>query len=199
MTHTHMRRYYLCARFHGLNTFLLAALVLLKGLFPIVAAAVDGSEEVRRAATGFYSLYIKIRPQGIPQEKQMVRLRPYLSKGLNQSLNEARRAEQRYQSANHGAVPPLIEGDLFSSLFEGATAFRLMSCEAQKVVASCGIEFTSINPTDRSVFKWKDKVHLVLESRRWLIDDVEYLGNWEFMHRGRLKAILTQAIKDSKT
>jgi hypothetical protein len=77
-------------------------------------------------------------------------------------------------------------------------AFRLISCEAQKDVASCGIEFTSINPTDRSLFKWKDKVHLVLESRRWLIDDVEYLGDWEFMHKGRLKTVLTQAIKDSK-
>ena len=93
----------------------------------------------------------------------------------------------------------MIEGDLFTSLFEGATAFRLISCEVRKDEASCTIEFTSINPTDHSLFKWNDKVHLVLESRRWLIDDVEYLGNWEFMHKGRLKTVLRQAIKDSKT
>lgn len=172
---------------------------MLKVLFPIVAAAVDGSEEVRRAATGFYTLYIKIRPQGIPQEKQMVRLRAYLSTGLNQDLEETRRAEEQYQKANRGAVPPLVEGDLFTSLFEGASAFRLLSCEARGDVGSCEIEFSAIDPKDRSVFKWKDKIYLVRQSRRWLIDDIEYLGNWAFMHKGRLRAVLMQAIEDSKT
>lgn len=173
-------------------------LIILLVLFPFVATADEGSEEVRRAVTGFYNTYVKARPQGIPQEKEMAKLRPYLSKALDQNLKQARQAEQQYQKANRGAVPPLIEGDLFTSLFEGATAFRLISCEVQKDVASCDIEFTSINPTDRSPFKWKDKVHLVLESRRWLIDDVEYRGNWEFMHKGRLKAVLRRAIEDSK-
>jgi hypothetical protein len=181
------------------SELLLTALVVLMALLPFVATADDGVEEVRRAVTGFYNTYVKARPQGVPREKEMVKLRPYLSKALDQNLKQARQAEQQYQKANRGAVPPLIEGDLFTSLFEGATAFRLISCEVRKDVASCGIEFTSINPADRSPFKWQDKVHLVLESRRWLIDDVEYLGNWEFMHKGRLKTVLRQAIKDSKT
>ena len=194
-----MRRCCLRARFHGLNTFLLAALVLLNALFPIAAAAGDGSEEVRRTATGFYTVYLQIHPQGVPQEKEMVKFRRYFSTRLNENLEQARRAEKQYQKANRGAVPPLIEGDLFTSLFEGASAFRLLSCEARGDVGSCEIEFSAIDPKDRSVFKWKDKIYLVRQSRRWLIDDIEYLGNWAFMHKGRLRAVLMQAIQDSKT
>ncbi len=194
-----MRPYGLHARFRELNTFLLAALVFLKAMFPIVAAAGAGSEEIRRAATGFYTLYLKIRPQGVPQEKQMVRLRPYLSKGLDQDLKRARRAEEQYQKANRGAVPPLIEGDLFTSLFEGASAFKLLSCEARGDVGSCEFEFSAVDPKDHSLFKWKDKIDLVRQSRRWVVDDIEYLGNREFMHQGTLKALLSQAIKDSKS
>lgn len=186
-------------RFHIVNTFLLTALVFLTAMLPNVAAAGDDSGEVRRAATGFYTLYLKIRPQGVPQEKQMVRLRPYLSKGLDQDLKRARRAEEQNQKASRGAVPPLIEGDLFTSLFEGASAFKLLSCEARGDVGSCEIEFSAVDPKDHSLFKWKDKIDLVRQSRLWLVDDIEYLGNWEFMHKGRLRAGLTQVIKDSKS
>jgi hypothetical protein len=191
-------RYRVHVRFRISNASLWAALVLLKALFPVVVAA-DSGEEIRRAAIGFYTLYIKVRPRGIPREKEMVPLRPHLSKALDQNLREARRAEVQYQKANRAAVPPLIEGDLFTSLFEGANAFSVLSCEGQKTVASCAIEFSSIDPRAHSRFKWRDKVYLVFESGRWLVDDIEYLGNWEFMHKGRLKAVLTQAIQDSKS
>jgi hypothetical protein len=188
-------------RFPGSNasSLLLAALVLLKALIPNNAAAADSGEEIRGAAIGFYTVYLKVRPQGIPQGKAMAQLRPHLAETLEQNLRQARQAEEQYQKANHGAVPPLIEGDLFTSLFEGASAFRLLSCEARGDRGSCEIEFSAIDPKDRSVFKWKDKIYLVRQSRRWLIDDVEYLGNWAFMHRGRLRAVLRQAIEDSKT
>lgn len=184
-------------RFPGSNASLLVALVLLKTPFPVFIVAADSGKEIRRVAIGFYTLYIKIRPQGIPQERDMAQLRPHLSKALDQNLRGARRAEEQYQKANRGAVPPLIEGDLFTSLFEGASAFRLLSCNARGDAGSCEIEFSAIDPKDRSVFKWKDKIYLVRQ-RRWLIDDIEYLGSWPFMHKGRLKTVLDEAIKESR-
>ncbi len=175
-----------------------AVWLLMSMLFPRAIMAADDSGEIRRAVTGFYNLYIKIRPQGIPQQNELAKFRRYFSPELTQKLRRAQQAEQQYQKANHGAVPPLIEGDLFTSLFEGASAFRLLSCGARGDAAWCEIEFTAIDPKDRSLFKWKDKIYLVRQSHRWLLDDVEYLGNWEFMHKGRLKTVLGDAINDSR-
>ncbi len=172
----------------------LAAVVLLASA--TLGASAGG--EIQRGVTAFYDLYVKLHPQGIPQEKELAQFRPYLSQALMRDLQRGRQAEQRYQKVQGGAVPPLIEGDLFTSLFEGASGFSIISCAPRGETASCEVEFRALDPKDRSLFKWKDKIYLVRELRRWVVDDIEYLGSWPFMHKGRLKTVLAEAIKDSR-
>ena len=72
------------------------------------------------AASGFLSVYGSFHPSdGIPDVGARARLQPYLSPALNKLLADAAAAQARF-SAKIKDSPPLIEGDLFSSLFEGA-------------------------------------------------------------------------------
>ncbi len=108
-------------------------------------------------------------------------------------LKKAARAEKEYAARTKGEVPPLAGGDLFTSLFEGATAFRVISCDAS--TGSCLVEFSHAETgKGPKPFKWKDRIRLVRGRNGWLVDDIEYLGNWQFMHKGQLKKLLEQII-----
>ena len=161
------------------------------------SVASEPTQELNRAVAGFYNAYMKMRVMGIPQEKELANLRPYVSTSLYNRLREANQAEQRYQKANPH-VPPLVEGDLFSSLFEGANAFRALSCEPNTPASFCWIEFTYVDPRDKSSFRWKDKAYVVREGGRLVVDDIEYLGDWQFMHKGRLKDVLKAVAEEGK-
>ena len=171
-------------------------LLLLFLLPPVLGVASEPSQELNRAVTVFYNRYVKIRPLGVPQEKELAKFRPYLSMSLRKQLQDANQVEERYQKANRGEVPPLVEGDVFSSLFEGASAFRVLPCEAKAAAGFCLIEFTYIDSRDKSSFRWKDKVYVVREAGRWVVDDVEYLGDWQFMHKGSLTGLLKSVTEE---
>ena len=85
---------------------------------------------------------------------------------------------------------PLVEGDLFSSLFEGV-----------EVVTPSGTEVTGagarVNLSMRfgegdSAVRWKDAVLLVREQDSWCIADVEYRGDWPFANKGKLSTTLAE-------
>jgi hypothetical protein len=92
----------------------------------------------------------------------------------------------------------MVEGDLFTSSFEGAEAFRVVSCQSEAGQGVCMVEFTSIDPRDKSFFRWQDKVYLVKGPHGWVVDDIENLGNWSFMYKGRLQARLKKVIERGK-
>ena len=60
------------------------------------------------------------------------------------------------------------------------------------------VELISIDPTDKSFFRWQDKVYLVKSPQGWVVDDIEFLGDWPFMHKGRLQALLKKVIERGK-
>ena len=154
------------------------------------------NDDPRGVVTAFYELYLKVHPLGVPSEKDLAKLKPYLSKPLQLALRNALAAEQRYAKKNRGAVPPLVESDIFTSLFEGASGFKVIACEAQAKAATCNVRFSRTNADGKVPTQWQDRLHMVRESPGWAIDDVEYLGDWQFMHKGRLKALLQQVIKE---
>jgi hypothetical protein len=163
-------------------------------LFTATALAADVDRKMNKVVGAFYNAYITVRPSGVPSEKEQLTFKPYLSASLKKLLKEAATAERRYRTTTQGEVPPLIEGDLFTSLFEGASAFTVLSCDSR--TGSCLIEFSYLDPESKSSTIWQDKVYLVKDARCWLVDDIEFLGSWQFMHKGRLKDLLKQIIKE---
>ena len=143
------------------------------------------------AANNFYAVYATFHPSdGIPDAKARAKYAPVISPALEKLLSEADAAEQRFATENKDS-PPLIEGDLFSSLFEGATSYTVRSCNVAS--ASCAVDLVYDDKTAKPVH-WTDTLHLIATPQGWRVDDIGYGGNWNFANKGRLTETLRQVI-----
>ena len=166
-------------------------------LFALSAAyAQAGEKGPADAVNAFYNAYIKVKPLGIPTEKQRAELAPYMTPGLTALLKSADEAEQKYKIETKGEVPPLVQGDVFTSLFEGADAFKVLACKDRDASSECEVEFSNTNPGDGKTFKWKDAVLLEKGEKGWLINDVKYQGDWDFAVKGTLTEMLKGVISE---
>lgn len=164
-------------------------------LVTMTAFAAEPALEMERIVSSFYKIYLTVRPSGVPSEKEQQKFKPYLSEALMVLLREADQAEQQNHKKTRSEVPPLAEGDLFTSLFEGATEFKVLSCDTK--TSSCLVEFSYVESRKgASPTTWKDKAYLVKDPQGWMVDDIEFLGDWQFMHKGRLQDLLRQVIKE---
>jgi len=166
--------------------------VLLLALF---ACSRGDERKVKSAVRGFYDTYLKVRPSGVPTKAQQNDFKKLVSSGLSNLLDEAATLEDTSR-APESPAPPRLEGDVFTSLDEGAISYQISRCDLESSTAMCVVELTNIDDQNRGKLSWKDRVFLVRENDRWVVDDIEYFGDKQFMHKGRLKDVLKQVIKD---
>jgi hypothetical protein len=174
----------------------LAALIL---LVPFAAKA-DAAADMAKAAEGFYAAYATFHPSdGIPDAKGRAKYAPYVSPRLETLLADGDAAEDRFAKKNKDS-PPLIEGDLFTSNFEGATSVRVTACRGDANKGTCSAALTyddrSANPKDKPV-TWIDTVYLVAAPGGWRVDDVGYGASWDFGNKGKMSDTLKGAIADA--
>ena len=162
----------------------------------IAAPALAGADDPAQVASGFYTAEIGLHEGGIPAPKGLARLSPFLSAGLQQMLADADKAELAYAENTHHAVPPLLEGDIFVSLFEGATSARVGSCEVTGDSAVCPVDL-HYDEGGGAGAHWTDRVHLTRGANGWGVDDIAYGGNWDFGNKGTLKDALSFAIHNA--
>jgi hypothetical protein len=169
-------------------------------LFVFVSCSRASNEEpeTRNAASAFYDIYMEIRPSGVPTQEQQAQLKPVISTRLAGLLHEAAAAEENSSKGTRSEASPTIEGDLFTSLDRGAVSYKILQCEGRKTPAACIVELENIDDRDNSKLIWKDRVLIVREGNRWVVDDVEFLGDRQFMHKGHLKGILSKVIEAAK-
>ena len=98
------------------------------------------------------------------------------------------REQDAFIRANPGEKPPWIEGDLFSSLFEGPQSFELGQTSIVERHAEVPITFTSV--ADGKTTTWTDVVVLAKSSGAWKIWDVRYNATWDFKPGTNLRAVL---------
>ena len=154
--------------------------------------------QVKNAVSSFYDVYMRVRPSGVPPRDQQGEFRKFISVGLAGLLDAAASMEENSSREAQGAPPPRLEGDVFTSSDEGAASYKIVQCEIQKPAATCVVELANADDRDRSKVAWKDRVFLVQDGGRWVVDDIEFLGDKQFMHRGRLKDVLKQLIEEGK-
>ena len=159
-------------------------------------ACADTDAELRKATAAFYRVYLEVRPSGVPHSGTRVKFVPVISRTLEQLLAHAEAAERHYAKVTKRQVPPLAEGDIFTSLFEGAQAYALERCERGTAATTCTVALRHGPPGEKNTVNWADKVYLVRYNGRWLVDDIEFGGNWQFMHKGHLRDLLRRIIRD---
>jgi hypothetical protein len=151
-------------------------------------------EKMESTVSGFYNVYIKLKTRGIPGAKELRQYESYLTPELISQLKSADDAEIKYKKETKGEVPPLVEGDVFTSLFEGADSFKVLDCSGSGDKGTCSVEFRNTNPSDGKTFTWKDGVMLVKGKSGWLISDVRYGGKWDFAAKGTLTQTLKSVV-----
>jgi hypothetical protein len=167
---------------------LLAALPALYLFAPIPARADDA---MTAAANNFYAQSAGIsRGGGIPDAAGRAKLDPLLTSRLGKSLADAATAQARFMAKNKDS-PPLIEGDIFSSLFEGPTAWKVGACSGDAKSARCSVSLTHQDPGQKPV-SWTDTLVLADEGG-WKVDDVAYDANFAFGNTGTLNEMLKMA------
>jgi len=170
---------------------------LAAGLLLLLAAAPAAAQaDMTVAATGFLAAYGGFHPSdGIPDAAGRMRLQPYLSPRLNKLLADGAAAETRF-AAQVKDAPPLIEGDLFTSLFEGATSWKLDACSVSGAAARCPVEFAYAEGKEKPV-TWTDTLILAATPQGWRVDDIAYGANFQFGNTGTLSETLQTVLREA--
>ena len=169
------------------------ALLLLTG--PAFAAGDPAS-----AVDAFYAVYAGQHAQGvgIPDATVRLRFQPVLSLRLNKQLAGAALAQSKLTAKVKNAVPPVLEGDIFSSLFEGASAWKVGACQTSDKTARCSVALSYVPPPaagpKAKPAHWTDTVLLVNTAQGWKVDDVVYDAGFAFGNTGRLSEMLAMVI-----
>ncbi len=127
--------------------------------------------------------------QSAPDDAQRRALAPFLADTLTRALTEA----DARRAVDAAGTPPgasaAYDGDLFSSLVEGPTSYRVMPFLDGATGALVPVEF--VNDRERPARRWVDTVDVIREHDQWRVRDVRYGGTWDVARRGSLLRQLT--------
>ena len=143
-------------------------------------------------AQQFYATTIAHKISGAPSESQLAALAPYLSDTLHALLAAARQRNEVEAARAPDEKPSFADGNLFSSLFEGPNAAEVLADSARGAlrVATVRLTYTGATPP----VSWLDRVVLAKHDDRFVVDDIEYGGQWDFANKGRLRASLESVL-----
>jgi hypothetical protein len=173
------------------------SLVLLFAIALSLGAS-DAEESPKSVIEDFYALCRSVGPHGVPERASLPKFRLYVSDRLFKLLSDASAAEEQYREKTKNEVPPLVEGDLFSSLAEGPKSVKVESCVPKGTKGACTVAFTYADPDGKNTVRWSDKVYVVKGPIGWAVDDIEYMAPWAYGNRGRLQQILKRVVKEAK-
>ena len=170
-------------------------------LLAVLCACTDSDQNVSgadgsaagKSVAAFLQAYQAQHFRGLPDTNQARALAPHMSPRLTGLLEDALRGQQKYKTRFPSDKPPMVDGDIFSSLFEGATRGEVEAVTVSADTATVRIKYIYADPaTDKTIHSWNDRFLLIRSGKNWLIDDVEYQGSWDFAVRGRLSAALIE-------
>lgn len=145
-----------------------------------------------------YAALGTLRPSGAPTDAQRMNLAPLLSSELTGLLQRADAARSAARASAPTEKPPFTDGDLFSSLFEGPTAYAVGKA-VSGADASGGrlgdlrVPVTLSHVTDAAAGRavtWTDTVLLREENGRFVVADIAFGGDWDFANKGSMRSAL---------
>jgi hypothetical protein len=158
---------------------------------PAGAPLPPDAEALRAAtllATDFYEMRLRLGRTGLPDAGEMKAYRAFLCPDLALKMDAARARQAAWIAANPEEKPPLIEGDLFSSLFEGPDSVSAAGTTATDTGARVSLAMRA--GEGENAPRWKDDLLLERQDGVWCVADVEYRGDWGFANKGRLSEML---------
>ncbi len=148
--------------------------------------AVEAVTTPAEAVGGLYAALQATGLRGAPTAEQLAQLGRWLDPSLRDLLRDARRVHDEARAAAPSEKPPFNDGDLFSSLFEGPSAFQVVAVEAPAQDASRRVTVAFTHGELPNVTRWQDYVLVRPGDGGFRVVDVEYGGQWDFANRGSL-------------
>lgn len=152
------------------------------------ASAAASTDAAGALAEDFYVMHQRLGNSGLPNAGSMNAYNAFLCPRLSALIVEARQRQQQFAIAHPEDKPPLVDGDLFSSLVEGPESVTARETVFEGDSARVTLAMTH-GDGDKTT-KWNDTMVLMRDDGIWCIDDVEYHGQWPFANRGRLSDAL---------
>lgn len=154
------------------------------------AAATPPAQSPEAAVVDFLTMHQRLGNSGLPDAGSMNAYSAFLCPSLTSALRDARVRQEQFRASNPDEKPPLVEGDLFSSLFEGPDSYS--AAESRIDGSRATVKMDLRHGEGASATSWQDTMLLELDDGIWCISDVEYGGKWAFANRGRLSEMLKQ-------
>lgn len=144
----------------------------------------EGAATATDAAMQFSTMREAIGGTGAPSPKELAALRPFITDTLARGLAMADSVRAADAKATPDEKPRFVEGDLFSSLFEGPTSCRAMPALGGADTALVPLQCEDNRP--KPTVRWTDTAVVVRNGGRWLVHDIRYGGTWDFASKGSL-------------
>lgn len=157
-------------------------------LFSVVQANPPVALSPKEVATRFYSLCHKLKIDGLPNAKQSRLIAPYLSQELQQLIKAARQKQTKFIKEHPDEKPPWVEGDLFSSSFEGSHGFRVGVPVMQDERAELPVHL--FYRDGKKLVRWTDTLVLTRTNKGWAVSDLLYKATWDFKPGPSLREVL---------
>ena len=152
------------------------------------AAAAEPAQGPVAVTMDFLLMHQRLGNSGLPQRADMGAYDAFLCPSLAQAVRAAQVRQEVAKAERPDEKPPYVEGDLFSSLFEGPDEFEARDSVVEGDRARVEIAM-GVGSGDQAR-RWKDTVELRLDEGIWCLEDVAYGGDWPFANKGRLSAVL---------
>ncbi|HVX87468.1 MAG TPA: hypothetical protein VG940_00970, partial [Gemmatimonadales bacterium] len=152
----------------------------------LAACAPKAKVEPAVVVEAFYAHLLTYPVTGAPNQGDLPRIAPFLADPLLAELTRAGRLRDSAADAHPDQKPPFADGDLFTSMFEGPTAFSVMATrDAPPAVL---VHFEHRDSTGST--EWVDTVLVARHDTTWVVTDIAYGGTWPMANKGRLRANL---------
>ena len=154
----------------------------------LLLVSVAHAASPKAVAAQFYRTCQRLKISGLPTARQSKLLAPYLSQELQQLIQSARQKQAEFIKAHPDEKPPWIEGDFFSSSFEGSHGFRVGAPVMQKDRAEVSVQL--FYRDGKKVIRWSDALVLTRTKNSWVVSDLLYKAPWDFKPGTSLRGVL---------
>ena len=135
----------------------------------------------------FYAELLTHPISGAPNAGDLPRIVPFLADSLAADLERIGRESDSAAVQHPGEKPPFADGDLFTSMFEGPTAFWVMATQ-EKPHPAVLVHFEHREGVEST--EWVDTVYVARRDTSWVVTDIAYGGTWPIANKGTLRAKL---------
>lgn len=148
---------------------------LLVGLIRLVGTASCSNSATmspERVAVQFYTMRDAIGTQGAPSGSELAALRPFIADSLAHRLAYADTLRRGGTIPASDSTSRVLRGDLFSSLFEGPSTFRVMP--GVLVGAHVAVPVECASDRVRPAVRWTDTILVTRERERYVVHDIRF-------------------------